>query len=188
MHHLWTHLWQLWLARNDDLHGREKDEKERKRLKKLQPLALYSRVDLLLACDKPTIFELPIQERLKLYSRELEAWVRLVTPTVKRALTDAAQYLRDANHTITAFLTPARPNPLTTNELVNELRPVSRLRPWIRLDSYHIFSFLSSRSAFLAHANCAHAAHIIICPFRVKPLRVYLRCLLVGPPRLLHGV
>ena len=65
----------LWLARNDNLHSREKDEKERKRLEKLPPrvFALYSKVDLLLlACDKPRIFELPIQERLKLHSRELE--------------------------------------------------------------------------------------------------------------------
>ena len=85
-------------------------------------------MDLLLACDKP-IFELPIQERLKLQSRELDTWVRLVTPTVKRALADATQYLRDTIHTITDFLTPASPDPLTTNELVNELRPVSRLRP-----------------------------------------------------------
>ena len=86
-------------------------------------------MDLLLACDKP-IFELPILERMKLHSRELvETWVRLVTPTVKRALANAAQHPRDTNYNITGFLTPARPDPLTTNELVNELRLVSRLRP-----------------------------------------------------------
>ena len=66
---------------------------------------------------------------MKLHSRELETWVRLVTPTVKRALADAEQYIRDTNHTMPNFLAPARPDPLTTNELVNELRPVSRLRP-----------------------------------------------------------
>ena len=73
LHHLWTHLWQLWLTRNKDLHGREKDEQEGKRLEKLHPrgIALYFKVDLLLACDKP-IFELPILERMKLHSRELE--------------------------------------------------------------------------------------------------------------------
>ena len=94
-------------------------------------IALYSKVDLLLACNKP-IFELPsLEERMELHhdSREIETWVRLVTPTVKRALADAALYLRDTNYNITDFLTPARPDPLTTNELVNELRPVSRLRP-----------------------------------------------------------
>ena len=61
-----------------DLHGREKDKKERNRLKKLQPrsiLTLYSKVDLLPAYDKPPIFKLPIQERLKLHGRELETWV-----------------------------------------------------------------------------------------------------------------
>ena len=75
LHHLWTHLWQFWLAR--------KDEQERKRLEKLhlRVIALYSKVDLLLACDKP-IFELPILERMTQHSRELETWVRLVTPTV----------------------------------------------------------------------------------------------------------
>ena len=54
---------------------------------------------------------------------------RLITPTVKRALVDTAQYLRDTNYNITDFLTLARPDPMMTNELVNELRPVSRLRP-----------------------------------------------------------
>ena len=82
---------------------------------------------MLLACDKP-IFDLPIHERLKLPSRELETWVRLVTPTVKRALADAEQCLRDTNCAITDFLAPAHPDPLATNEHVNELRPVSRLR------------------------------------------------------------
>ena len=71
------------LARNEDLHGKEKDEQERKRLEKLHPrvIAFYSKVDLLLACDKP-IFELPILERMKLHSREIETWVRFATPTV----------------------------------------------------------------------------------------------------------
>ena len=73
------------IARKDDLHGREKDKKECKRLEKLEPrvLALYSKVDSLLACQKP-ISELPIQERLKLHSRELESWIQeLVIPAVK---------------------------------------------------------------------------------------------------------
>ena len=123
-------MWQLWLARNEDLHGREKDEQERNRLKKLHPqvLALYSKVDRLLACEKP-IFELPILEPVKLHSREIESWVQLVTQTVKRALADNAQYFCVTNYNITDFLTPARPDPMTTNELVNELLPVSLLRP-----------------------------------------------------------
>ena len=38
LNHVWTQLWQLWLVRNnDDLHGRDKDEKERKRLEKILP-------------------------------------------------------------------------------------------------------------------------------------------------------
>ena len=106
-------------------HGREKDEKERKRLEKLQPrvLALYSKVDLLLACDKP-IFELPIQEWLKLHSRELETWVQLVKIPLsnEHSLMLSSVPSRHQSH-------PARPDPLTTNELVNELRQVSRLRP-----------------------------------------------------------
>ena len=35
LHHLSTHLWQLWLACNGDLHGWDKEEKERKCLQKL---------------------------------------------------------------------------------------------------------------------------------------------------------
>ena len=86
LHHLlWTHLWQLWLVCTDNLHHHDKDAKEGKRLEKLQPrvIALYSRLDLVLACERP-IFELHIQEeRMKLQSRKLETWVRLVTPAVK---------------------------------------------------------------------------------------------------------
>jgi hypothetical protein len=91
-------------------------------------LALYSKRDLLLACDKP-IFDMPIDERMKLKSGELSTWVRLVTTTVKRAIADAEQYLRETNHSITAFLATTRPDPLTTDELVNELRPVPRMCP-----------------------------------------------------------
>ena len=66
----------------DDLHGREKDEKERKRLEKLQPFVydLYSIVDLLLACNKP-IFKLLMEEWMELHSRKLDTWVQLITPT-----------------------------------------------------------------------------------------------------------
>jgi hypothetical protein len=129
-HHLWTHPWQAWLLRNEDPRGHDNDEKERKRIDKLrfQIHALYSKQPLLLACDRP-IFDLPIDERMKLKSGELTTWVKLVTATVKRAIADAEQHLRDTNHSITAFLAPARPDPLTTDELVNELRPVPRMRP-----------------------------------------------------------
>ena len=128
LHALWSSLWQVWLIRNEDLHGRDKDEAERKRLEKLRPRvsALYATRDSLLATDK-SIFDLPMHQRLQQHSRELATWVRLVTPTVKRALADAAQQLRNTNHTITSLLPPARPDPMTTDELVNELRPVPRL-------------------------------------------------------------
>jgi hypothetical protein len=129
LNHLWTLIWQVWLIRNEDLHGRDKDENERKRLEKLHPrvVALYAKKDSLLARDK-TILALPIQDRMQLHSRELATWVNLVTPTIKRAITDAEHYLRATNHTIHDFLAPARPDPLTTNELVNELRPVPRMQ------------------------------------------------------------
>jgi hypothetical protein len=52
-----------------------------------------------------------------------KTWARLVTPTVKRALADAEQHLGDTNHTMSDFLAPARPEPLTTDELVNEPHP-----------------------------------------------------------------
>jgi hypothetical protein len=163
LHHIWTHLWKVWLNHNDeDLHGRENDEKERKRIEQLRfrVLAVYSKQDLLLACDKP-IFDMPINERMKLKSGELSTWVLLVTTTVKRAMADAEQHLCDTNHSITAFLATARPDPLTTDELVNELRPVPWMRPWIPLSK--TISFLFRVASPLAHANCAHAAHTGLC-------------------------
>jgi hypothetical protein len=90
---------------------------------------LCSKQDFLLACDRP-IFDMPIDERMKLKSGELTTWVRLVTATVKRAIADAEQHLRDTKHSIISFLAPAtRSHPLTTDELVNELRPVPRMSP-----------------------------------------------------------
>ena len=95
---------------------------------------------------------------------ELETcWVRLVTPTIKRTLTDAAQYLRYTTpHTILDFLTPARPDPLTTDELVNELRPLPRVPHPSHTMADQIqnkFSFSFRGVALpLAHANRAHAA------------------------------
>jgi hypothetical protein len=42
LHHLWTLVWQVWLARNEGLHSRDSDEKERKRLEKPRPAGLTS--------------------------------------------------------------------------------------------------------------------------------------------------
>jgi hypothetical protein len=121
---LWTSLWQVWQTRNNDLHGRDKTERERKRLEKLTPqvVALYDTVDRLLANDK-IIFETPITERLKTPSRELETWIKLVKPTVKQAIADADAFILQTNHTLQTYLV-TRPDPLTTDELVNELQPI----------------------------------------------------------------
>jgi hypothetical protein len=125
---IWTSLWQVWLLRNDDLHGRDRQQREKKRMEKLTPkieAPLYAKADLLLAIDRE-IFAIPINTRLTFPSGELSTWIKLVTPTVRQAITDAKGFLRRANHTITQHHI-ARPDPLTVNEQVNELRPVSRL-------------------------------------------------------------
>ena len=95
----------------------------------------------MLLVDARQIFELPILERMKLNSRELETWVQLVTRTIKRALSDAATDLCNTNHAIPSFLAPALPDPLMTNELANELRPFSGLRPWIQSSQKNYFLF-----------------------------------------------
>jgi hypothetical protein len=124
---LWTSLWQVWLLRNDDLHGRDRQQRELQRIEKLTPrvTALYAKADLLLAADKD-IFAIPLPVRLTFPSSELSTWVKLVTPTVKRAISDANEFLRRTNTTLHAHLVP-RPDPMTLNEQVNELRPVPRL-------------------------------------------------------------
>jgi hypothetical protein len=50
LHHLWALVWQVWLTRNEDSHGRHGDERERKRLEKLlsRITALHAKQDLLL--------------------------------------------------------------------------------------------------------------------------------------------
>ena len=82
-------------------------------------------------------------ERMKLSIHELEIWVQLVTPSVKRELSDAATHLCNANHAAPSFLAPARPDPLTTNELANELRPVCLLAATTDpIEPKIVFSFL----------------------------------------------
>jgi hypothetical protein len=127
LHHIWTSLWQGWLARNEALHGHDRNSRARKRLEKITPqvVALYAQAGTLLAADRD-IFDIPIERRLQSHIREIETWVRLVTPTVKRAVADANQLLHTTNHTMHTYLIP-RADPLTVNEQVNELRPVSRL-------------------------------------------------------------
>jgi hypothetical protein len=112
-------------------------------------------------------------------------WVRLVTPSVKGTIADTDQFLRDTNqflhntnHTITSLFAPARPNPLKTNELVNELvrrRPVPpRMPHWLPVDpdpksqKNFFFDFVSHR--------------LWLTPtVRMPLIRVYLRCT-VGSP------
>ena len=105
-------------------------------------------------------FELPMLERMKLSGRELETWVQLVTPTVKRVLSDATTDLCNTNHAIPSLLAPARPDWLVTNELMNELRPVSRLRPWIQLNHKFFFSFSSpiARGSRQLRDCCSHGS------------------------------
>jgi hypothetical protein len=124
LHQLWTSIWQVWLTRNNDLHGREKNERECKRIEKLAPqvIALYAQVDHLLASDK-ILFDTPIAERLQAPSREISTWIRPVTPTIKQALADANTLIRDTNHTIPTLLVH-REDPRTINVHINKLRPV----------------------------------------------------------------
>jgi hypothetical protein len=37
LNRLWTSTWNVWLSRNDDLHGRDRKQREQKRLEKLIP-------------------------------------------------------------------------------------------------------------------------------------------------------
>ena len=93
MHHpCWTHLWQLWLACNDNLYCHDKDEAKRmQRHRKATTTSPHIVVQTGSAASlQQTNLELPSQVRMKLHSRELVTWVPLFTPTVKRALTDTA--------------------------------------------------------------------------------------------------
>jgi hypothetical protein len=127
MNCLWTSLWTVWLSRNDDLHGRDRQKQEQKRIQKLIPriTALYKKADLLLAANRD-IFSIPLHTCLTFPSGELKTWVKLVTPTIKRAIKDADNTLRRTNHTMFPYLVPHHA-PLTINEQVNELLTIARL-------------------------------------------------------------
>jgi hypothetical protein len=51
---LWNSLWQVWILRNEDLHGCDRQQREQKRIQKLTPrvTALYEKAEMLLAEDK----------------------------------------------------------------------------------------------------------------------------------------
>jgi hypothetical protein len=80
---IWTSLWQVWLIQNDDLHGRDRQQWEKKRVEKLTPriITLYAKAESLLVADRE-IFAIPINTRLTFPSGELSTWIKLVTPTV----------------------------------------------------------------------------------------------------------
>jgi hypothetical protein len=124
---IWTSLWQVWLIRNDDLHGRDRQQREQKRIEKLAPriIALYETSGSLLVTDRD-IFAIPLHTRLTFPSGELKTWDKLVTPTVRKAISDARESLRRTNQSILPHIIQ-RPDPMTVNEQVNELCPISRL-------------------------------------------------------------
>jgi hypothetical protein len=74
-------VWQVWLTRNEDLHGCDNDEKCKRLIQSYAQCptitALHAKQDLLLASDKQ-IFELPINACMLLHSHKLEIWVRLL--------------------------------------------------------------------------------------------------------------
>jgi hypothetical protein len=146
------------------LHGRDRQQREKKRLEKLTPKieALYAKAELLLAADRD-VFAIPIQTRLTFPSGELKTWIKLVTPTVRQAIADANEFIQRTNHTITQHLT-ARHDPLTVNEQVNELRPVSRMIPHSTPNNTtYNFSFPVATHSGLP---------IVLSP----PIQVYHRC------------
>jgi hypothetical protein len=88
-------------------------------------VALYDKADTLLAADKD-IFEIPIQTCLTLPRGELSTWIKLVTPTVRRAIKDTNEHIRLTNNTILPHI-GHQPDPMILNKQVNELCPVPRL-------------------------------------------------------------
>jgi hypothetical protein len=153
LHCLWNSLWQVWLLRNDDLHGRDRQQREQKRIQKLTPrvTALYEKAEMLLAKDKD-LFAIPLETRLTFPSGEICTWIKLVTPTVKQAIADADKFLRLTNHRILPFLIP-QPDPLTLNEQVNELAR-SQTTSHLTKNSFHLVSKQLGCDAYLACQRC----------------------------------
>jgi hypothetical protein len=87
--------------------------------------ALYDQAPTLLTADKE-IFNIPIQTRLMFPTGEIETWMKLVTPTVKRAMRDANEFIRRTNHTLLPHLV-TRHDPLTRNQHINKLHPTPRM-------------------------------------------------------------
>jgi hypothetical protein len=127
LNQLWTSLWNVWLIRNGDLHGRDRQQREQKRHKKLIPKveALYDQANTLLTADKE-IFTILIHTQRAFPSGEIETWIKLVTPTVQRAIKDVNEFICRTNHTLLPHLVTQH-DPLTRNQQVNKLRPVSRM-------------------------------------------------------------
>ena len=129
LHHLWSHLYTAWKQRNADLHGLDTADQERKRKAKLKPaiVALYNTAASLDYLDK-RLFTLPLSERLTLRSHEQEAWINVVTPTVRQAKAEAADHTQRMQHDIREFLLrPANIVPRAHAVQIDERRPVPRL-------------------------------------------------------------
>jgi hypothetical protein len=86
-------------------------------------IALYAKANTLLADDKD-LFAIPLETCLTIPSTELATWVN--PPTVKRAITDADNFLRLTNQTLLPYFITI-PDPMTFNRQVKDLRPVPRM-------------------------------------------------------------
>ena len=156
------YLWQLWFALNDDLHGRENSEKEGERLEKLHPrvLALYSKVDLLLACDNKANLQTPnpiTDEIPQQRSRNLGTPCHSNCQTSPRRCSSVPSWHQLHHHRF-PHSCKARPN---EDQWTREWTPTSFSAATIdptRTKKILFFSFESQR-LWLTGQICAHAAH-----------------------------
>jgi hypothetical protein len=101
---IWTSLWQVWLIRNDDLHGRDRQQR-RKRSKKLKPKSRpYTQSRSTPPAADGDIFAIPLPDSLS--QVELSTWVKRDTDSTASHLRTQMNIYTNNNTTILHTRTP----------------------------------------------------------------------------------
>ena len=107
---IWKHIIDLWLTRNEDQHGRDAAEHERKLRHRLtgHVFSLYAfRGDL--PEHSRHIYNMSASLLLQKSTRQIQAWIHVATPFIHKARKAAVVQLKESTHDIREFF-PIQPD------------------------------------------------------------------------------
>jgi hypothetical protein len=118
----WKAARDAWQQRCRDLHATEASaESTRERLEAVTRIkAMYSQAHLVNAMDRRACFDVPIEDRLEMNTRNLKAWVQQMRPIIQKAIEVAHKQAVSGLRDIRQYLLRVPPAPNDHNDLPRE--------------------------------------------------------------------